>query len=138
MTSLQPAVAPLDLGAAANAAIAQRPNALAAYAANRTAASRPIALAETITGTGIGSNVARNNRLYKQAQDFETQFLNSMFQQMYAGLHGDGPFGDSVGVGPWRSFVTEEYAKNMVQQGGIGVTDSVYRSLLALQEARAR
>jgi Rod binding domain-containing protein len=133
MTSLQPSVAPVDLGAVANAAIARRPNALDA-----ARASHPNALAETITGAGIGSNVARNNRLYKQAQDFETQFLNSMFQQMYAGLHGDGPFGDSVGVGPWRSFVTEEYAKNMVQQGGIGVTDSVYRSLLALQEARAR
>jgi Rod binding domain-containing protein len=57
---------------------------------------------------------------------------------MYAGLEGDGPFGNSTGVGPWRSFLTEEYAKNFVKRGGIGIADSVYKSLLTMQEARAK
>ena len=83
-------------------------------------------------------NMSRNDRLRAQAQDFETQFVNSMFQQMYAGLQGDGPFGNSTGVAPWRSFLTEEYAKNFVKSGGIGIADTVYKSLLALQEARPR
>jgi Rod binding domain-containing protein len=77
-------------------------------------------------------------RLRAQAQDFEVQFVNTMFQQMYAGIQGDGPFGNSTGVAPWRSFLTEEYAKNFVKAGGIGIADSVYKSLLALQEARHR
>jgi len=77
-----------------------------------------------------------NARLRAQAQDFEVQFVNSMFQQMYAGLQGDGPFGNSTGVAPWRSFLTEEYAKSFVKAGGIGIADSVYKSLLTLQEAR--
>ena len=81
---------------------------------------------------------ARNDRLRAQAQDFEVQFVNSMFQQMYAGVTGDGPFGNSPGVAPWRSFLTEEYAKSFVKSGGIGIADSVYKSLLALQEARPR
>jgi flagellar protein FlgJ len=81
-------------------------------------------------------NMSRNDRLRTQAQDFEVQFVNSMFQQMYAGLEGDGPFGNSTGVGPWRSFLTEEYAKNFVKRGGIGIADSVYKSLLTMQEAR--
>ena len=72
------------------------------------------------------------------AQQFEAMFLNSMFQQMYAGLQGDGPFGNSTGVGPWRSFLTEEYAKSFVKAGGVGIADSVYKSLLTLQEARAK
>jgi Rod binding domain-containing protein len=92
------------------------------------------------TGAAAGTrpNKSRNDRLRAQSQDFEVQFVNSMFQQMYAGLEGDGPFGNSTGVGPWRSFLTEEYAKNFVKRGGIGIADSVYKSLLTMQEARAK
>ncbi len=75
-------------------------------------------------------------RMWAQAQDFEVQFVNSMFQHMYTGIEGDGPFGNSTGVGPWRSFLTEEYAKNFVRSGGIGIASEVYKSLLAHQEAR--
>ncbi len=84
---------------------------------------------------GTRPQVSRNDRLHAQAQDFEVQFVNSMFQQMYTGLEGDGPFGSSTGVGPWRSFLSEEYAKSFVKAGGVGIADSVYKSLLTLQEA---
>ena len=93
--------------------------------------------AVTAAGAGVRPNASRNDRLHAQAQDFEVQFVNSMFQQMYAGIQGDGPFGNSPGVAPWRSFLTEDYAKSFVKSGGIGITDAVYKSLLALQEARA-
>ncbi len=73
-----------------------------------------------------------------QAEDFEAVFLNSMLQQMYAGLEGDGPFGGSAGVGVWRSFLTDQYARSMVKAGGIGIADHVYRTLLSQQEAAAR
>jgi Rod binding domain-containing protein len=91
-------------------------------------------------GATLGARpmMSRNDRLHAQAQDFEVQFANSMFQQMYAGIQGDGPFGNSPGVAPWRSFLTEEYAKSFVKSGGIGIADNVYKSLLALQEARPR
>jgi Rod binding domain-containing protein len=89
-------------------------------------------------GAAARRGAARNDRLHAQAQDFEVQFVNSMFQHMYTGLEGDGPFGNSSGVGPWRSFLTEEYAKSFVKSGGIGIADSVYKSLLAIQEARPK
>jgi Rod binding domain-containing protein len=91
-------------------------------------------------GAAIGARPmpSRTDRLHAQAQDFEVQFVNTMLQQMYAGLQGDGPFGNSTGVAPWRSFLTEEYAKSFVKSGGIGIADSVYQSLLAVQEARPR
>jgi Rod binding domain-containing protein len=95
-----------------------------------------VASGATARAAGTRPMGSRNDRLRAQAQDFEVQFVNSMFQQMYAGLQGDGPFGNSTGVGPWRSFLTEEYAKNFVKAGGIGIADSVYKSLLTLQEAR--
>lgn len=72
------------------------------------------------------------------AQDFEAVFLNSMFQQMFTGLEGEGPFGGGPAIGVWRSLLTDEYAKSFAKQGGIGIADQVYRSLIAAQEARAR
>lgn len=83
-----------------------------------------------------GPKTPQQARMWAQAQDFEVQFVNSMFQQMYTGIEGDGPFGNSTGVGPWRSFLTDEYAKSFVKSGGIGIANDVYRSLLAHQEAR--
>jgi peptidoglycan hydrolase FlgJ len=72
----------------------------------------------------------------EQAVDFEAVFLNNMFSQMSAGTEGDGPFGGGGKAGVWRSFLTDEYAKSFAKAGGIGLADHVYRSLLALQEAR--
>jgi Rod binding domain-containing protein len=69
------------------------------------------------------------------AQDFEAVFLNSMFQQMFTGIQGDGPFGGSGATGVWRSFLTDEYAKTFAKSGGIGIADQVYKSLIQQQEA---
>ncbi len=69
------------------------------------------------------------------AQDFEAVFLNSMFQQMFTGIDGDGPFGGSGATGVWRSMLTDTYAKSIAKSGGIGIADQVYRSLIRHQEA---
>ena len=68
------------------------------------------------------------------AQDFEAEFLNSMFEQMYAGIKGDGPFGGDGATGVWRSFLTQAFAKSFAQNGGIGIANSVYQTLLKQQE----
>lgn len=69
------------------------------------------------------------------SQDFEAVFLNSMFQQMFTGISGDGPFGGSGATGVWRSFLTDEYSKTFAKSGGIGIADQVYKSLIQQQEA---
>jgi peptidoglycan hydrolase FlgJ len=69
-----------------------------------------------------------------QAQDFEAMFLNSMFSQMTSGLKGEGPYGDTVGTGVWRSMLTEQYSKSFAKAGGIGIANDVYRTLI-LQQA---
>jgi peptidoglycan hydrolase FlgJ len=71
------------------------------------------------------------------AQDFESVFLNSMFQQMFSDVKGDGPFGSTSGTGPWRSMLTEEYAKGISKSGGVGISDAVFRTLIMQQAARA-
>ena len=51
-----------------------------------------------------------------------------MFQQMFTGIDGEGPFGGQGATGVWRSLLTDEYAKSFAKAGGIGIADHVYRS----------
>lgn len=71
------------------------------------------------------------------AEEFEAVFLNTMFSQMFTETDGEGPFGGGGGVGVWRSFLTDEYAKSFAKAGGIGLADDVYRNLLEIQERSA-
>ena len=70
------------------------------------------------------------------AQDFEAVFLNVMFGQMFANV-GNGPYGGGHAANVWRSFLTDEYSKSFAKNGGVGIADHVYRSLLEHQEARS-
>ena len=72
------------------------------------------------------------------AEDFEAVFLNTMFQSMFTGIDGEGPFGGGGATGVWRSFLTDEYAKSFAKKGGIGIADQVYRSLIERQAAQTR
>ena len=71
------------------------------------------------------------------SEQFESMFLNSMFQQMFTNIDGDGPFGGSGALKIWRSFMTDEYAKSFAQNGGIGIASDVYGELLKQQGLNA-
>jgi Rod binding domain-containing protein len=76
-------------------------------------------------------------KAHAAAQDFEAVFLNSMFQHMFTGIDGEGPFGGSGATGVWRSVLTDQYAKSVAKSGGIGIAAQVYQSLMAQQEIRS-
>ncbi len=67
------------------------------------------------------------------SEKFEAMFLNSMFQQMFTGIDGEGPFGGSGPLKIWRSFLTDEYAKTFAKTGGLGIASHVYDQLLRQQ-----
>jgi peptidoglycan hydrolase FlgJ len=67
------------------------------------------------------------------AEKFEAMFLNNMFEQMYTGIDGDGPFGGSGSLKIWRSFMTDQIAKSFAKSGGIGLAPKVYEALLRHQ-----
>jgi len=71
------------------------------------------------------------------AHQFEAVFLNTMFQQMYTGVDGEGPFGGSGALKVWRSMLTDQYAKEFANNGGIGIASHVYNALLKQQGANA-
>lgn len=73
-------------------------------------------------------------QLKQAAQQFESIFLSQMFGLMNQDLPTDGPFGGGQGEGMVRSLLNDQYAKSITARGGIGLSDTVYRELLAYQE----
>jgi flagellar protein FlgJ len=71
------------------------------------------------------------------SEKFEAMFLNSMFQQMFTKVDGDGPFGGSGALKVWRSFLTDQYAKTFAKTGGVGIASHVYDQLLKQQGVKA-
>ena len=69
------------------------------------------------------------------ARDFESVFLNTMFQQMFTGIDGEGPFGGNGASAVWRSLLTDQYARSFAKAGGVGIAADVYRTLIGQQEA---
>ncbi len=98
-------------------------------------ASLAIGPTPALPATNVSPAVAAKARA--KAQDFEAVFLNSMFGHMFAHVN-EGPYSGGEAAKTWRSFLTEEYSKNFAKAGGIGIADSVYRQLIAVQEARAK
>jgi flagellar protein FlgJ len=90
--------------------------------------------ATPVAGGMTGQSVEQVKAKAKQAsENFESMFLNTMFQQMYAGIDGDGPFGGKGALKIWRSFMTDQIAKSFTKAGGIGLAPHVYAALLRHQ-----
>ena len=72
----------------------------------------------------------------KTADDFETMFLENMMSQIFPQDAAEGPVGDNgTGSQVYRGMLVNEYAKTVAKSGGIGVSDTIYRHMLQMQEA---
>jgi len=98
---------------------------------------RPLDLLNANAPAAGNLSAASKAKAKAASQDFEAVFLNSMFQQMFTGIDGDGPFGGKGTTGVWRSFLTDEYARSFAKSGGIGIADQVYQALIAQQEIKS-
>src|ERR1700744_4175578 len=67
------------------------------------------------------------------SQQFEAVFLNNMFQQMFTGIDGDGPFGGSGSLNIRGALRQDQYAKSFAKAGGIGIAPHIYQELLKHQ-----
>ena len=68
------------------------------------------------------------------AQQFEGVFITQMLGEMFDGISTDGPTGGGQGEAMFRSLMIDEYGKQMASQGGFGLSDSIQRELLKVQE----
>lgn len=91
-----------------------------------------------LTANRATAALSGNAKARATAEDFETTFINTMFETMFNGVGADGPLGNGPGTGIWRSFLTNEYAKTFAKAGGIGIADQVYRALIEQQAAQSK
>lgn len=68
------------------------------------------------------------------SQQFEAVFVTQMLGEMFEGISTDGPFGGGQGESMFRSLLMDEYGKQIVSQGGFGLSDAIQRELLKTQE----
>ena len=73
----------------------------------------------------------------KSAQDFESMAINQMLQPMFATEDdSDNMFSGGAGEKQFRPMLVEQIAKQMENNGGIGMTDAINRQMLAMQEQK--
>lgn len=94
-----------------------------------------IATLGTTQSTQAQAALGAKGKAKAAAGNFEAMFINSMFQQMFTGIDGDGPFGGKGALKVWRSFLTDQYAKTFAKSGGFGIAAHVYDQLLKQQGA---
>lgn len=79
------------------------------------------------------SPAGQDKVLRSLADNLESQFLAEMLKS--AGLaKPPNDFGGGAGEAQFSSFLTAEYADATVAAGGIGLSEAIYRSLVARKE----
>jgi Rod binding domain-containing protein len=75
----------------------------------------------------------------KQADDFEAVFLEQVTERLFATPESaEGPLGENgTGGGIFKSQLTQQYARQIQQTGGIGLSDQIFRDLIRVQEQSA-
>ena len=82
-----------------------------------------------------GSKAVTRESASKTGTDFESMFLEQMFNHMFATVPVNPTFGGGAGEETMRSFLTGAYAKQVVNSGGIGLSAPIAREMLKMQEA---
>jgi Rod binding domain-containing protein len=106
-----------------------------AIAAGASVPTAPLDRFGTLRQAGAPAVNAKDQAAIKAtAQDFEAFFVTHAFEDMFADLSSDPLFGGGEGEDIFKSFLLQEYGKQVAKTGGIGVSDMVQKQLLQLQE----
>jgi Rod binding domain-containing protein len=107
---------------------------IAASAAIGVGKSIAGSIAEATSSQNLGAS--KTQKAKKTATDFEKMFLENSLDSMTQTSGTDGPLGENgTGGGVYRSMLTKEYAAKIVQSGGVGISDSVFREMMKMQGA---
>lgn len=68
------------------------------------------------------------------AKDFEAMFASEMLSHMFSSVGVDPMFGGGDAEETWRGLMIEQYGKEIVKSGGIGLSDAIKAQMIALQE----
>ena len=69
------------------------------------------------------------------AQDFESVYVSDAFKAMFKDVSVDPLNGKSDNSNEtWRDMLIDQYAKDFVKKGGIGIADDIAAQLIKIQE----
>lgn len=72
------------------------------------------------------------------AADFESVYIGDAFKAMFKDVSVDPLNGKSDNSNEtWRDMMIDQYAKDFVKKGGIGIADSIAAELIKIQEGHA-
>lgn len=63
-----------------------------------------------------------------KAQQLEAAFLAEMLSQS-GHIESSGPFGGGAGEAQFASFLRQEHARMIVEKGGLGLAELIFRSM---------
>jgi len=78
----------------------------------------------------------RQDQLMAKAQDLEAAFLAEMLSHSGLG-EMQGAFGGGQGEAQFTSFLRQEQAKLVVQQGGLGLAELIFNSMVKAEDGNA-
>ncbi len=73
------------------------------------------------------------DRIDETAREFEAMFMSEMMKPMFESVPVNSQFGGGKGEEVFRSFLREEYGKNLAANGGLGIADLVKQQLIEMQ-----
>ena len=82
-------------------------------------------------------NIAHKNdpdTLKQLCQDFESIFINSLFQEMRKSIPHEGFFEHDMGMDIFQEIMDMEVAREMSRQGGLGLGRLLYSQLQHIQD----
>lgn len=81
------------------------------------------------------TSTAFEKKAQETAETFEAVFLSQILKSMSMGLNAGNAFGGGHSEEIFQDVLSEEIAAQIARNGGIGLSDSVYREILKTQEA---
>lgn len=79
---------------------------------------------------------SRHDQLMAKAEELEATFLSEMLA--YSGLgEMQGSFGGGQGEAQFSSFLRQEQARLIVQQGGLGLAELIFNSMVKAEHDAA-
>lgn len=83
----------------------------------------------------IAAKSPQSAKLLEKAKELEAAFVGEMLGHAHL---GDSPsdFGGGVGEDQFASFLRNEQARLIVEKGGVGLAETIFKALLKSEEAR--
>jgi Rod binding domain-containing protein len=79
------------------------------------------------------SEAETREKAAEMAEEFEAMFISELLRPMFEQIKTDGMFGGGQSEEAFRPLLTEQYAKEIADSGGIGIAENVLAEILRMQ-----